>query len=119
MIDVEKVRPGIGDLLQNIDAIIAAEEFPTALTGYEDPGRALEAMAREFGACVTCVTLGGKGSLAWCGGRLIRTPAFQVDCLDSTGAGDVFRGAFICRVSSDARMRISRMSSRTPMPPRP
>ena len=52
VIDVEKVRPGIGDLLQNIDAIIAAEDFPTALTGYEDPGRALEAMAREFGAGV-------------------------------------------------------------------
>jgi sulfofructose kinase len=95
VVDVEKVRPGIGDLLQNIDAIIAAEEFPTALTGYEDPGRALEAMAREFGACVTCVTLGNEGSLAFCAGRLIRTPAFQVDCLDTTGAGDVFRGAFI------------------------
>ena len=95
IVDVEKVRPGIGDLLQHIDAIIAAEEFPTALTGYEDPGRALEAMAREFGACVTCVTLGDEGSLTCCAGRLIRTPAFQVDCLDTTGAGDVFRGAFI------------------------
>ncbi len=41
-----------------------------------------------------CVTLGEEGSLAWCGGREIRTPAFQVDCVDSTGAGDVFRGAF-------------------------
>jgi len=97
VVDVEKVRPGIGELLQNIDAIIAAEDFPTALTGYEDQGRALEAMAREFGARVTCVTLGDKGSLAWCGGRLIRTPAFHVDCLDSTGAGDVFRGAFVSR----------------------
>ena len=27
-------------------------------------------------------------------GREIRTPAFAVDCVDSTGAGDVFRGAF-------------------------
>ncbi len=95
VIDVEKVRPGITDLLQYIDAIIAAEDFPTALTGYEDPGRAIEAMAREFGAHLACVTLGHEGSLAWCGGRLIRTPAFQVDCVDSTGAGDVFRGAFV------------------------
>jgi sulfofructose kinase len=95
VIDVEKVRPGITDLLQHIDAIIAAEAFPTALTGYEDPGRAIEAMAREYGAQFTCVTLGDAGSLAWCNGRQIRTPAFQVDCLDSTGAGDVFRGAFI------------------------
>ncbi len=94
IIDVEKVRPGIADLLQNIDAIIAAQEFPTALTGHEDPGRALAAMGREFGAAVVTVTLGPEGSLTWCNGREIRTPAFQVDCVDSTGAGDVFRGAF-------------------------
>ena len=95
VIDVEKVRPGIGDLLQQIDAIIAAKDFPAALTGYEDPARAIEALGREFGAQLVCVTLGKAGSLAWCNGRLIRTAAFQVDCVDSTGAGDVFRGAFV------------------------
>jgi sulfofructose kinase len=94
IIDVEKVRPGIGDLLQNIDAIVAAEEFPCALTGDEDLGKALGVMGRDFGASVVCVTLGAKGSLAWCNGREIRTPAFPVDCVDSTGAGDCFRGAF-------------------------
>ena len=94
IVDVEKVRPGIADLLQNIDAIIAAQEFPTALTGHEDLGRALEVSGREFGAAVVTVTLGHEGSLTWCRGREIRTPPFQVDCVDSTGAGDVFRGAF-------------------------
>jgi sulfofructose kinase len=95
VVDVERVRPGILDLLQQIDAVIAAEDFPTALTGYEDLGRALDAMARESNAPFVCVTLGEKGSLARCDGREIRTPAFAVDCLDSTGAGDVFRGAFV------------------------
>ena len=94
IIDVEKVRPGIGDLLQNIDAIIAAEEFPTALTGHEHLGEALRIIGREWGAALVCVTLGVKGSLAWCNGREIVTPAFPVDCVDSTGAGDCFRGAF-------------------------
>jgi sulfofructose kinase len=94
VIDVEKVRPGIADLLQQIDAIVAAQAFPTELTGYDEPGRALEAMAYEFGTPVVCVTLGAEGSLARCNGREVRTPAFPVDCVDSTGAGDVFRGAF-------------------------
>ncbi len=94
MIDVEKVRPGIGDLLQQIDVIIAAQDFPAALTGYEDPARAIEALGREFGAAVVAVTLGRDGSLAWSGGRHIRTRGFSVNCVDSTGAGDVFRGAF-------------------------
>ncbi len=92
--DVEKVRPGIADLLQNLDAIIVAQEFPAAFTGHEDLGRALRTIAREFLAPLVCVTLGADGSLAWCNGREIRTRAFAVDCVDSTGAGDAFRGAF-------------------------
>jgi sulfofructose kinase len=92
--DIEKVRPGIADLLQTIDAIIMAQEFPCALTGHEELGRAMQNIARDFGAPVVCVTLGAEGSLAWCQGREIRTPAFPVDCVDSTGAGDAFRGAF-------------------------
>jgi sulfofructose kinase len=95
VLDVEKVRPGISELLREVDVIIAAQDFPTSLTGYEDLGRALEVMAREYTAPVVCVTLGQDGSLARCRNREIRTPAFPVDCVDSTGAGDVFRGAFV------------------------
>ena len=94
VLDVEKVRPGIAELLQLTDAIIAAEAFPAEFTGYDSPGRALEAMAEEFEAPLVAVTLGAEGSLARCQGREIRTPAFRVDCVDSTGAGDAFHGGF-------------------------
>ncbi len=94
IVDVERVRPGIVDLLQHIDVIIAAEEFPSALTGIDDVGRALAVMAVEYRPAIACVTLGAGGSLARSNGREIRTPAFPVDCVDSTGAGDVFRGGF-------------------------
>jgi sulfofructose kinase len=94
IVDVEKVRPGIADLLRNIDAIIAAQEFPAAYTGYEAPGRALAALQSEFNTPLVCMTLGDQGSLARCGGREIRTPAFNIACVDSTGAGDAFRGGF-------------------------
>jgi sugar/nucleoside kinase (ribokinase family) len=93
IVDVERVRPGLPDLLQQIDAIIAAESLPAELTGHET-GQALATMAREFGAPLVCVTLGEAGSLAWCAGREIRTPAYRIDCVDSTGAGDAFRGGF-------------------------
>src|SRR5262249_56441200 len=55
---------------------------------------ALQTIARDFNAPLVCVTLGREGSLALCNGREIRTPAFAIDCVDSTGAGDAFRGAF-------------------------
>ena len=107
IIDVEKVRPAIGDLLQQIDVLIAAQDFPSALTGYEEIGRALEALATEYpSARLVCATLGEQGSLARCDGREIRTPAFKVDCVDSTGAGDAFRGAFAagCLLMPDAEV---------------
>jgi sulfofructose kinase len=94
IVDVERVRPDISNLLQHIDAIIAAEQFPTEFTGYAEQGRALDAMAREFNAPLVCVTLGPDGSLARCSGREFRTPGFSVECVDSTGAGDAFRGGF-------------------------
>jgi sugar/nucleoside kinase (ribokinase family) len=95
VIDVEKVRPGIEALLARIDVIIAAREFPEKLTGRTMAGAALECLAKEFHAPVVCVTLGEEGSLALVSGREIRTPGFSVPVVDTTGAGDVFRGGFI------------------------
>ena len=89
------MRDGIHELLTNIDAIIAAQPFPTELTGYGDQGRALAALAAEFKAPLVAVTLGEEGSLTLCGGREFRTPAFPVECVDSTGAGDAFHGGFV------------------------
>jgi sulfofructose kinase len=104
VIDVEKVREGIDDLLAHTDAIIAAEPFPAALTGYSEPGRALAAIARQYRAPLVAVTLGDRGSLTLCGGQEIHTPAFPVVCVDSTGAGDAFHGGFIaaCLRNPDA-----------------
>lgn len=95
VVDVEKVRDGIHELLTHIDCILAAEAFPAALTGYGEHGRALAAIAAEYRAPIVAVTLGEEGSLAVCGGREIRTPAFPVRCVDSTGAGDAFHGGFV------------------------
>ena len=95
MIDVEAVLPGVPALLRHIDIIVASEGLPEKLTGHHDTGTALAAMAREYGPAVACVTLGNAGSLAICQGREIRTPAFEVRVVDSTGAGDAFRGGLI------------------------
>jgi sulfofructose kinase len=92
--DVEVAGAGILDLLRQTDAIVAAAAFPAALTGYADVGRALAAMQEASRAPFVAVTLGEEGSLARCDGREIRTPAFKVTCVDSTGAGDAFRAGF-------------------------
>jgi sugar/nucleoside kinase (ribokinase family) len=95
VIDVEKLRPGTEELLQHIDVIIAAESFPSELTGLSDLGAALREMARRFEPALTCATLGPKGSLSLVDGKEVRTPAFDVHVVDTTGAGDAFRAGFI------------------------
>ena len=95
VIDVEKLRPGTEELLQHIDIIIAAEAFPSELTGLADLGAALRDMARRFEPSLTCATLGPKGSLSLVDGKEVRTPAFDVHVVDTTGAGDAFRAGFI------------------------
>ena len=93
--DIEHVRPGVEDLLREIDVIITAREFPEALTGQTGVGRALRALRASFSAPLVCATLGEEGSLALLGDTEVRTPGFAVDVVDTTGAGDVFRGGFI------------------------
>jgi len=95
VIDVEYVRPGIEELLQEIDIIIAAESFPSELTGCEGAGSALRAIRDAYQSAMVCMTLGEKGSLALIGDTEIRTPGFRVPVVDTTGSGDVFRGGFI------------------------
>jgi sulfofructose kinase len=40
------------------------------------------------------MTLGANGALALENGRFFYSPGFIVNCVDTTGAGDVFHGAF-------------------------
>jgi sulfofructose kinase len=77
-----------------VDYLIASTEFPVQWTNERDPFRALELIQKEYGMKVAAMTLGAYGALALCGGRFHYSPAFVVNCADTTGAGDVFHGAF-------------------------
>ena len=43
---------------------------------------------------VAAMTLGPHGALAREAGKFTYSPGFVVNCVDTTGAGDVFHGAF-------------------------
>jgi len=92
--DIDSSTDRTLDLVKAVTFPIFAEHVPTALTGIEDPYAALQALRRVHDG-VLCVTLGSRGAMALEGDRLHHAPAFAVDAVDTTGAGDVFRGAFI------------------------
>jgi sulfofructose kinase len=95
--DLERIHPGTDALLRHLDVVIMAASFPEAFTGHSQIGAALRAVAEHSGAALTCVTLGKEGCLAWAAGEELRVPAFAVDAVDTTGAGDLFRAGFISR----------------------
>ena len=54
---------------------------------------------------VAAMTLGAHGALALEDGQFVYSPAFVVNCVDTTGAGDVFHGAFCYAVLQGMPMR--------------
>jgi sulfofructose kinase len=97
-VDVDTIYPGFDRVMPAVDYLVASTEFPERWTAEPDHFRALEIIQNEYGMRVAAMTLGSHGALARAEGRFVYSSAFVVDCLDTTGAGDVFHGAFCCAV---------------------
>jgi sulfofructose kinase len=93
-LDIDTVYKGAGRVLAAVDHLVASSEFPGNWTGERDPLRALERLQNEYKMKVAAMTLGAHGAIALCAGQYFYSPAFVVNCVDTTGAGDVFHGAF-------------------------
>lgn len=79
-------------LLPLADCAVFAAPALTAFAGTASVEAGLH-LAQARGCRLAAVTLGEQG-VAWLDGDLLRQlPAFEVDAVDTTGAGDVFHGA--------------------------
>jgi sulfofructose kinase len=81
-------------LVRQTDILICAAGFGKALTGRDDPWQIGEA-ALTFGPHVIVQTEGEQGSYTVTANERFHTPAFPVEAVDTTGAGDVFHGAYL------------------------
>jgi sulfofructose kinase len=64
-------------------------------TGEQDGERAAAQLLERYEPQALVVTRGVKGCVGYEGGEVYRQPAYRVDpVVDTTGAGDVFHGAF-------------------------
>jgi ribokinase len=82
------------ELVSLVDYVICGTGFGPALTGKHDLWKAGEAIL-QMGPSVVVQTEGKKGSYTLTANEVFHTPAFEVDVVDTTGAGDVFHGAFL------------------------
>ncbi len=96
VIDIDEVYDHTTEeLLRNVDYLIAAQDFAKALFGERSPEDSVRALADRFRSPVAGVTMGDCGAVFFERGRILHSPAFTVPVADTTGAGDVFHGAFI------------------------
>ena len=93
-LDVDTVYPGFEAVLKQVDFLVAGSGWPAKWTGETDPFSALWRLQREYRFQVTAMTLGDHGALALQDDQWYYSPAFHVSCVDTTGAGDAFHGAF-------------------------
>ncbi len=80
-------------LLSQVDFFLPNEVEALRIARAETVEQAAAALARQ--ARTVVVKLGGDGALAHHAGEAHPAPAFQVDAVDTTGAGDCFNAGFL------------------------
>jgi sugar/nucleoside kinase (ribokinase family) len=74
------------------DIVFANEEEARSLLG-ADPEEAVSILAKNTEIAI--VKMGAKGSWIQQGEDKVLVPAYSVNCIDSTGAGDLYASGFI------------------------
>ena len=84
--------PDIDDLLPHVDVLIGSYRFARDATGEPNPAACARLLLKD--RRIAGVTCGEGGSYFAAQGEEFHIPAFKVQVVDTTGAGDVFHGAF-------------------------
>jgi sulfofructose kinase len=94
VLDLERPQPQDEQLVSLCTHPIVTEDFAIDFTGASDFREAARAMLAR-GPEAVVITRGAEGAVAFTAEQTIEQPAFEVEpIVDTTGAGDVFHGAF-------------------------
>jgi ribokinase len=95
-------------LLRHVDLLTPNETEAEALTGITVSGLGSAERAAAFllarGARAVIVTLGAQGALLCTGSTVRHVPAFPVEVVDTTAAGDAFSGGLAAALAASRRL---------------
>jgi len=90
-----ELRPWLDlELLSSIDIYKSTMRELRLITGVEEPLRALRRL-NELGVGEAIATLGDEGAILSLGDEAYWIPAYRVEAVDPTGAGDVYLAAYL------------------------
>lgn len=94
IMDAGSMRQRIKDFFPLVDYFVCSQDFIKSFAGKKSKEQAMVEI-QKYGCKWVVVTLGEQGSIGFDGKEFYQQPAFSVKVVDTTGAGDVFHGAFI------------------------
>ncbi len=94
VLDAGHLREGMGELVALSDVLIASERFVSEVAPRGEVEDSLVEL-QEMGPETVIITLGDSGSVGLRLDKLVRQQVYEVEAIDTTGAGDVYRGAFV------------------------
>lgn len=94
VLDAGSPRNSMNELLNSVDYPVVSQTFCQQFLKTEDYQHAV-AMLLNYGATEAVVTCGKQGCYGGDAAGIYFQPAFPVEVIDTTGAGDVFHGAFV------------------------
>lgn len=80
--------------LSQVRWLVLNEVEGRQITGEQEGGAILQALAQRFPQTGAVLTLGSEGAFCQDGGQVLYQPCFQVEPVDTTAAGDTFLGYF-------------------------
>ncbi len=94
VMDAGSLRPRMTEFFQVVDYFVCSRDFLNAFNGELKVEEAVQQI-QYLGCKWVVATLGEEGAIGFDGEQIYRAMAFSVPVVDTTGAGDVYHGAFV------------------------
>lgn len=92
-IDITLDTPGVREAISSVDIFSPNQAEALQLTGADSVEGALAILAQS--APMVVIKTGMQGAIAQQGNEVIRSPALNIQAVDTTGAGDCFNAGFL------------------------